>query len=130
MTKEQIVNAKEQIIRDYFDSWVKKDFSKLDQWFEQDMFYRECYGATYQGLAELKAYIKVAAQKQTVLKWTIFKIEQTTSGQFVVTWFFQAREEKEYCFDDVSLIDFSGLKIKRVVEYSTEHKTYRPYQIK
>lgn len=40
MTKEQIVNAKEQIIRDYFDSWVKKDFSKLDQWFEQDMFYR------------------------------------------------------------------------------------------
>lgn len=128
MTKEQIVNAKEQIIRDYFDSWVKKDFSKLDQWFEQDMFYRECYGPTYQGLAELKAYIKVAAQKQTVLKWTIFKIEQTTSGQFVVTWFFQAREEKEYCFDGVSLIDFSGLKIKRVVEYSTEHKTYRPYQ--
>lgn len=130
MIKEQIVNAKEQIIRDYFDSWVKKDFSKLDQWFEQDMFYRECYGATYQGLDELKAYIKVAAQKQTVLKWTIFKIEQTTSGQFVVTWFFQAREEKEYCFDGVSLIDFSGLKIKRVVEYSTEHKTYPPYQIK
>lgn len=129
MNKDKVAISQEQIIRDYFNSWINKDFSKLDQWFHNDMFYRECYGATYQGLAELKAYIKVAAKKQTVLKWTIFKIEQTTSCEFVVTWFFQAKEEKEYCFDGVSLIDFSGLKIKKVVEYSTKHETYRPYKI-
>lgn len=128
--KDKIAASEKQIIRNYFESWIKKDFANLDQWFQEDMFYRECYGATYQGLDELKAYIKVASKRQTVLKWAIFKIEQTVSGQFVVTWFFKAKEEKEYCFDGVSLIDFAGLKIKRVVEYSTKHETYRPYECK
>lgn len=128
--KEKMVASEEQTIRDYFNSWIKKDFSNLDQWFQEDMFYRECYGATYQGLAELKAYIEVMSKRQAVLKWTIFNIEQTVSGQFVFTWFFQAKEKKEYCFDGVSLIDFSGLKIRKVVEYSTKHETYRPYERK
>lgn len=128
--KEKMVASEEQTIRDYFNSWIKKDFSNLDQWFQEDMFYRECYGATYQGLAELKAYIEVMSKRQAVIKWTIFNIEQTVSGQFVVTWFFQAKEKKEYCFDGVSLIDFSGLKIRKVVEYSTKHETYRPYERK
>lgn len=98
--------------------------------FHEDLFYRECSGATYKGLDELKAYIKVASKKQTVLKWAIFNLEQTASGQFVVTWFFQAEEEKEYCFDGIFLIDFAGLKIKKVVEYATKHETSRPYELR
>ena len=119
-----------QIIRDYFNSWLKKDFSALDSWFNQDVYYRECYGATYEGLDELKAYINSKSKEQTVLKWDIFKIEQTDTGKFVVTWYFDAVEKKEYCFDGVSLIEFTGNKIKKVVEYSTKHEIFRPFKEK
>lgn len=120
----------EQTIRDYFNSWLKKDFSNLDSWFSQDVYYRECYGATYEGLDELKAYINSKSKEQTVLKWDISQIEQTNTGKFVVTWFFDAKEKQEYCFDGVSLIAFSDNKIKSIVEYSTKHETYRPYKDK
>jgi len=128
-TTEQTI-ANKQTIRNYFSSWLKKDFSALDNWFSQDVYYRECYGATYEGLNELKAYINSKSKEQTVLKWDISQIEQTNTGKFVVTWFFAAKEKQEYCFDGVSLIDFSDNKIKCVVEYSTKHETYRPYKDK
>lgn len=127
-TKQTLANK--QTIRDYFSSWLKKDFSALDNWFSQDVYYRECYGATYEGLNELKAYINSKSKEQTVLKWDISQIEQTNTGKFVVTWFFDAKEKQEYCFDGVSLIDFSDNKIKSIVEYSTKHETYRPYKDK
>lgn len=128
-TTEQTI-ANKQTIRDYFNSWLKKDFSELDSWFNQDVYYRECYGATYEGLNELKAYINSKSKEQTVLRWDISQIEQTTTGKFVVTWFFDAKEKQEYCFDGVSLIAFSDNKIKSIVEYSTKHETYRPYKDK
>ena len=120
----------EQTIRDYFNSWIKKDFSALDSWFNQDVYYRECYGASYEGLDELKAYINSKSIEQTVLKWDIYKIEQTDTGKFVVTWYFDAVEKEEYRFDGVSLIEFTGNKIKKVVEYSTKHETFRPFKEK
>ena len=120
----------EQTIRYYFNSWLKKDFSNLDSWFSQDVYYRECYGATYEGLDELKAYINSKSKEQTVLKWDIYKIDQTDTGKFVVTWYFDAAEKEEYCFDGVSLIEFSGNKMKKVVEYSTKHETFRPFKDK
>ena len=128
-TTEQTI-ANKQTIRNYFNSWLKKDFSELDSWFNQDVYYRECYGATYEGLNELKAYINSKSKEQTVLRWDISQIEQTTTGKFVVTWFFDAKEKQEYCFDGVSLIAFSDNKIKSIVEYSTKHETYRPYKDK
>lgn len=128
-TTEQTI-ANKQTIRNYFNSWLKKDFSELDSWFNQDVYYRECYGATYEGLNELKAYINSKSKEQTVLRWDISQIEQTTIGKFVVTWFFDAKEKQEYCFDGVSLIAFSDNKIKSIVEYSTKHETYRPYKDK
>ena len=120
----------EQTIRDYFNSWLKKDFSNLDSWFSQDVYYRECYGATYEGLDELKAYINSKSKEQTVLKWDIYNIEQTDTGKFVVTWYFDAVEKEEYCFYGVSLIEFTRNKIKKVVEYSTKHETFRPFKDK
>lgn len=128
-TTEQTL-ANKQTIRNYFSSWLKKDFSAIDNWFSQDVYYRECYGATYEGLNELKAYINSKSKEQTVLKWDISQIEQTNTGKFVVTWFFDAKEKQEYCFDGVSLIAFSDSKIKSIVEYSTKHETYRPYKDK
>lgn len=128
-TTEQTI-ANKQTIRNYFNSWLKKDFSELDSWFNQDVYYRECYGATYEGLNELKAYINSKSKEQTVLRWDISQIEQTTTGKFVVTCFFDAKEKQEYCFDGVSLIAFSDNKIKSIVEYSTKHETYRPYKDK
>ena len=122
--------AEEKIIREYFNSWLESDFSRLDNWFNQDVYYRECYGATYKGLNELKAYINSKSKEQTVLKWDILSMAYTSSNQFVVTWFFDAKEKQEYCFDGVSLIAFSDNKIKSIVEYSTKHETYRPYKDK
>ena len=92
-TTEQTI-ANKQTIRNYFNSWLKKDFSELDSWFNQDVYYRECYGATYEGLNELKAYINSKSKEQTVLRWDISQIEQTTTGKFVVTWFLMLKKSR------------------------------------
>lgn len=31
------------IIKEWFESWVTKDFSKIEEYFIEDIYYRECY---------------------------------------------------------------------------------------
>ncbi|WEV51561.1 nuclear transport factor 2 family protein [Lactobacillus sp. ESL0731] len=126
MTEADLQRTK--IIKDYFASWVKRDFTQVPEWFSPEIFYRECYGATYQGLHELIVWLAASLPKQTVLEWRIDDIEITNKNKFVVTWFFHAKDEKEYAFDGVSLIEFKGNKIIKVSEYSAKHELTRPYK--
>lgn len=118
----------ERLIEEYFKAWVTRDFPNIEYFFTHDVYYRECNGASYRGLNELNGWINSMLKKQTVLEWDISNIEKTDSGVFIVMWFFHAKEEKEYNFDGVSLIDFTDDKISHISEYAASHDLYRPFK--
>ncbi|MHC5247413.1 nuclear transport factor 2 family protein [Enterococcus sp. LJL90] len=119
---------KTQIVKAYFDCWVKRDFSKITDYFHPDIIYRECYGAVYSGLSEIKLWIKNMLKKQTVIEWNIYRILVVSNDILVVEWFFHAQEEGDYCFDGVSIIEFSNNQIKKISEFESKQNTFRPYE--
>lgn len=118
----------EKIIAEYFEMWVKRDFTELQRIFANDITYHECTGAIYIGMVEIQAWITASLQKQTVLMWQIKNIQQIDDQAFFVEWFFRAQETQTYCFDGVSKIQFKNQKIIAIDEYAAKHNTYRPYQ--
>ncbi|HGF7982819.1 hypothetical protein HJD17_15100 [Enterococcus faecium] len=47
-----------KIIEEYFNMWLTRDFTKIDELFSSEIIYRECYGAVYQNLDEIHSWIK------------------------------------------------------------------------
>ncbi|MGR8824345.1 nuclear transport factor 2 family protein [Leuconostoc mesenteroides] len=118
----------ENAIKKYFAMWVDRDFSELDRIFSEDIYYRECYGATYFGLNEIHSWINDLLSKQTVLEWKIKKIYNISNSTFFVEWFFRAKEKDVYLFDGISTIKFRNNKIVSIEEYETKHDTFRPFK--
>ncbi|WP_251844519.1 nuclear transport factor 2 family protein [Enterococcus durans] len=101
---------KRKMIQNYFHSWITRDFSKIPEYFHQDIVYRECYGPVYHGMDEISRILDVS------------------DDIFVVEWYFYAEETAKYSFDGVSIIEFDGDKIISISEYEQKHETYRPYE--
>lgn len=123
---EQI--ASEKIIREYFQSWIKKDPSVIEGYFSDDISYIECYGPEYKNKKQCLAWFKDWNQKGSVLEWTIKRIEHV--GQtYVVEWFFNCELEGTIDgFDGVSIIEFLGDKICSVKEFQSKSQHYWPYE--
>lgn len=119
----------EDIVSKYFNMWVDRDFSQLDNIFCDHIYYRECYGATYFGLDEIHMWVNAMLSKQTVLKWKIKNIYNIDNSTIFVEWTFQAKETETYIFDGISTIKFQNNKIISIEEYETKHETFRPYKI-
>jgi len=121
------MSPNEHLIRQYFNCWLTRDFPALTTFFTADCAYRECYGATYEGLTEIQPWIDHQLTVQTVLAWDIQRILPVNDYCVVVTWFFKAKTQTISAFDGVSVIDFKAGKIAKLTEYETKHRTYRPY---
>ncbi|VFA55150.1 hypothetical protein [Enterococcus faecalis] len=52
-----------KIIEEYFNMWLTRDFTKIDELFSSEIIYRECYGAVYQNLDEIHSWIKFMLEK-------------------------------------------------------------------
>lgn len=123
------MNQQKQVIQDYFQMWINRDFSAIDRIFDQHIFYRECYGACYQGINQIQLWLKQQLKQQLVLKWDIHDIYVVDHFYFV-TWTFQAQETgTTYIFDGISKIEFSQTnnKIIEIVEYETKHDVFYPF---
>ena len=116
------------IIRKYFQSWLTRDFSNLDEYFDEKIIYRESYGPIYIGLDELHQWIDNMLDRQKVLDWRIDQILPTDKNTYTVLWYFHAVEHTEYDFDGVSVIGFKHHKISSVAEYQSKHETFRPFK--
>jgi len=120
--------AKEQLIRQYFNCWLTKQFPTLTTFFTNNCHYRECYGATYHGTDELQQWIDHQLPHQTVLAWDIQRLGWLNDNLAVVEWYFKASEaDTTTDFDGVSIIEFSTDKITKLTEYATKHATFRPF---
>ena len=98
---------KEDVIKNYFQSWLDKNIEPLENIFSDDIIYSECYGPEYHGLPQILKWFSDWNIKGTVLKWEIKKFIH--QGLFtVVEWYFECDYNNEISgFDGVSIIEFN-----------------------
>lgn len=120
---------RERLIREYFDTWLKKDGRKLSDIFSPDIVYSECYGPVYRGIHQIKRWFHEWNEQGTVLCWDIHRF--LTSGEnVVVEWTFACKYKgKAGSFDGVSVIDFDSTgKIAVLKEFQSTLPHYDFYK--
>lgn len=119
---------KEQIIRDYFKSWIKQDISVIKNNFAENIVYGECYGPIYCNKGEVLKWFEDWNQNGKVLLWNIKQIILAQS-KAVVEWHFKCNDQSKINeFDVVSLITFNKQnQIIEVKEFKSDSKHYFPY---
>ena len=118
----------EKIVRDYFQSWLVKDGAVLDEIFDENIVYVECYGPEYHGIEQIRKWFRDWNEKGSVLGWDIKRIVMQ-GNTIAVEWYFRyVFEGKEGDFDGVSIIEFDDRwKIVKLSEYKSVSKHYFPY---
>jgi len=79
---------REQIIRNYFQSWLNKNSLTLRKTFDLYAVYSECYGPEYNGLEIIERWFNDWNKRGTVLLWDIkqFIHQGNTTA---VEWYFK-----------------------------------------
>lgn len=121
---------REQIVRLWFDMWLKKADSGIQEIFSDHAVYIESWGPEYHGIEKIKLWFEEWNTRGTVLQWEIkqffHKEEQT-----VVEWYFKntMTDGKVEAFDGMTLIrwDADG-KIAFLKEFGCNETRYDPYQ--
>lgn len=110
---------REEIIRKYFDAWIKKDIKVLPLIFSEDAVYIECYGPEYHGLDQILKWFSDWNKNGAVLEWSIksFLHQNKTSA---VEWFFKCNYGGE-------VSGFDGEKIVSLKEFQSKAEHYYPY---
>lgn len=119
---------REEIIRKYFQSWIDKNITVLEQIFSNNVIYSECYGPEYHGLPQVIQWFTDWNKRGSVLKWDIKRFIHQDMVT-VVEWYFQCNYDDEIGgFDGVSIIEFDqSMKIIRLQEFQSKAEHIYPY---
>jgi hypothetical protein len=123
------INAREEIINEYFCSWIRKDIKIVEKYFAHDIIYSECYGPEYHGIKQIKEWFTDWNRNNSVLDWKIKEfIHQNNTT--VVEWFFKYKTNNEInFFDGVSIIKFNiHNKITGIKEFQSKAEHNSPYK--
>lgn len=122
------MERRERLIRAYFDAWVKKDAAALEETFDENIVYSECYGPVYIGLAQVRRWFEDWNQKGSVLEWRIRRFFHA-GGSTVVDWHFCCDWDGGVsAFDGVSIVDFGPEgRIIRLREFESKSEHVYPY---
>lgn len=120
--------SKKQIIRDYFQSWLKPNIEVIKSIFDENATYSECYGPIYRNKKEIISWFEKWNKQGKVIAWPIEKI-LINENTCIVEWHFKCNYQKKISeFDGVSIIDFNDQnKIISVKEYQSKSQHYYPY---
>lgn len=128
MTKETNYLSREEMIREYFQAWLKKDNSLLEEIFAQEVVYSECYGPEYHGISQILQWFADWNRNNTVLEWPIKRFVHQENIT-VVEWYFRCRcGDAVDGFDGVSFVEFNeSRKIISLKEFQSKAEHYYPY---
>ncbi len=120
---------REQIIKNYFQSWLDKNDLILTATFDTKIIYSECYGPEYHGLYSVKRWFKDWNKQGTVIEWDIKQFIHQAS-MTVVEWYFKCEYEGNIGeFDGVSMIEFNDDNyIISLKEFQSKIPHYYPYK--
>jgi len=119
---------KEKMIKLYFESWLKKDAAILENIFDTDIVYSECYAPEYHGIGQIKSWFADWNRRGTVLRWDIKQFVHQ-ENKIAVEWYFQCEYDGVTdCFDGVSLVLFNDTgKIVHLKEFQSKAEHIYPY---
>jgi len=122
------MNNKQEIIRQYFKSWIKKDISIIEKHFSENVKYIECYGPEYNGIKQIRLWFNDWNKENNVLKWEIKRFIEN-KNIVVAEWFFECEYDKNIDgFDGVSIVEFNeNNKIEVVKEFQSKAEHTFPY---
>lgn len=115
------------LLSDYMQAWCQQDDSRLDCFFTEDIYYSECYGPVYQGLIQVKQWFRDWNKQGKVEEWTIQRTLEV-GKTLVAQWHFSCvYDGLEHEFDGVTIADFEGNKIKKLLEFQSDSEHTYPY---
>ena len=117
-----------EIVRDYFASWLRQDWTRFAGIFANDIVYSECYGPEYHGLGQVERWFDDWNRRGRVLVWDIREIFED-GDDLITEWYFQCVfDGVTDGFDGVSLIRFNQAgKIISIREYQSKSEHIYPY---
>lgn len=118
----------ENIIRLYFEAWLKNDLDVIKRVFAENIVYTECYGPEYRGISQIVKWFVEWNKRGRVLEWTIKRVIQQ-NRTLVVEWFFKNEYDGAVDeFDGVSIVDFDDdMKILKLCEFQSQSEHCYPY---
>lgn len=124
------MEAREEVIRLWFDMWLRREDFGIQDIFDRDAVYTESWGPVYHGSAAIGYWFHEWNTRGRVLVWDIRQFFHS-GNQTAVTWFFQCQmgEEAPIGFEGVSVVRWTeDGKIGSLTEYCCEPEQYNPYQ--
>lgn len=123
------MKEKEKCIKDYFNAWIKKDGRILQEIFDTNAVYSECYGPEYHSKATIERWFEDWNKLGTVLTWDIKQFVHQ-SDVTAVEWYFKCEYKGEIGeFDGVSIIEFNKAnQIINLKEFQSKIPHYHPYE--
>ena len=119
---------KEQIIRNYFRAWLSPNLEVVQNTFDENAIYSECYGPVYRNKKEIISWFENWNKQGKVIAWPIERLI-TNGDTSIAEWHFKCNYQGKISeFDGVSIIEFNDQnKIISVKEYQSKSKHYYPY---
>lgn len=122
------MNRRSQIIKWYFNSWLEKDISVLDDVFESNAVYIESFGPAYRNLSDIKNWFSDWNAKYNVIRWDIRNFFHD-GDTCICEWYFECDCNEVEGFDGVSVIVFNDKnKIVSLKEFQCKTPNYFPYE--
>jgi len=124
----RIAVEEELLVRRYFEAWLRRDGDCLEELFDPDVVYSECYGPEYHGIGQLKQWFKDWNRHGEVVAWRIRRFFMQ-GKQAAVEWYFECVcDGVPSSFDGVSLIVFNQEgAILEIREFESRHEHTFPY---
>ena len=113
------MRERQTLFRAYCDAWLKRDGSRLGDFFADHVVYIESDGSRYEGLNAVRDWFSGWMLHGDVLLWRVHRY--THQGRVMIAeWTFRCRyNDTESLFDGVSVMDFDNDgKIIRLREYA------------
>lgn len=122
------MNEREEIIKNYFQSWISNNCEILRKIFDNEIIYSECYGPEYIGIDAIERWFMEWNKRGTVLAWDIKQFIHSANVT-AVEWYFKCKYAGEIGeFDGVSLIKFNkDNSIISLKEFQSKIPHYYPY---
>lgn len=125
------MKKREKSIKMWFDMWLQKKDSGIDEIFSENILYTESWGPEYKGIENLKLWFSEWNTRGDVLKWEIKQFFHK-ENQTITEWYFKCAMN-----DDGKIEEFSGMsliqwnsenKISFLKEFMCKLNNYDPYK--
>ena len=119
---------REENIKRFFNSWLKKDVNEIRNIMSDKIMYSECYGPEYHGINQVISWFMDWNKSGTVLKWDIKQFIHQ-NNMTVVEWYFECDCNSSIAgFDGMSLVEFNSIKkILSIKEFQSKAEHNYPY---